>query len=475
MKQFLFSTLLSFLALNATAQGIIAKAMVIYKTDGTQDTILWKDAWGYSYDTYFYGKENPVDDDYVQLHFSISDDYQMSYGAYLTTVGKRAPYQWFGILISTEHINSVPYEKIKLHSPYDLERSVFFVDKNDFIWPDKETGTGADETYKMSAERVKSLFLFEPGQIFYVRAYYILDDETYFSTELEAHAPKTKSIMHELVYRDYCEFNDSIVFNVDSAIVKNNSEIFADGSTYKHKLFMQYVKKVLSVIGTEAIIEMASKIETCDDGLLYIIDDIPSYVTDEALLIIKNEIIQPFYVQANLDNLYIGVQNVYEFGTYKCFPTIVEVEEKWGIRGNRYLVTPPDGTTGKPCLALMLNHLMQSGKMYDITLTLAPNVQDETDSLNVYFYVCIADQKDDGTMPKLAESRSFPFDTITGNHGEFIAKPNELTDITMQYTPANFTTMHVLQLCHTKSFTTSANRKKYGQMFRIVGIEVKPH
>lgn len=479
MIKYIISIILAIVTLNATAQDITVKAMVIHKTDGSQDTILWKNAWGYSYDTHFYGKENPVDDDYVQLHFSISDDYQMLYGAYLTTEGKKAPYQWYGTMISTEHIDSVPYEKIKQWRQNEICSNDFFVDKmetNDFIlWGDNNTGTGTDIMYHINSERVKSYFSFVPGQNFYVRAYYILDDKTYFSTELEARAPKTKSVVHELVYMDYCELNDSVLFIVDSVIVKNNNEIFADGSAYKQQLFMQYVKKVLSVMGTEAIIEMASNIEKCDDGVLYIVDDIPSSVTDEALKIIKDEIIQPFYVQANLDNLYIGIQDVYEFGTYRCHPTIVEVEEKWGIRDNQYLVTPPEGITGKPRIALTLDHLMQPGKIYDITLTLAPNVQDETDSLNVYFYVCIADQKDDGTMPKLAESQSFPYDTITGSLGEFIAKPNELTVITMQYTPANFTTMHALQLCHTKTFTSSANRSKYGQKFRVVGVEVKPH
>lgn len=467
--------LLAILALSASAQDITVKAMLIHKSDGTQDTILWKNAWGNSCQTSFYGKENPLDDDYVRLDFSITENYQLSYRSYLTKEGQQAPYQCYGTLISTEHIDKAPYEIIKLHRPYAIERSVFFVDKNDYILPDYEIGTGIDKTYQMSAERVKSFFSFVPGGSFYVRAFYILDDRVYYSSEIKVRAPKTTSLMRELVYKDYCEFNDSILFTVDSSIVKNNTGIFAQNTTYVQQLFMQYAKKVLSDKESKVITDMISKYEACEDGVLYIINDIPSYVAEEALHIIENEVNQTFYVQANLDNLYMGVQDAYEFGTYRCYPTIVEVEEKWGIRGNQYLVTPPEGTTGKPRLALTLNHLMQAGKMYDIALTFAPNVQDETDSLNVFFYVCIADQKDDGTMPKLAESQSFPFDTITGSQGEFIAKPNELTIMTMRYTPTNFTTMHVLQLCHTKSFTSSANRRKYGQQFRVVGVEVKPH
>ena len=230
-------------------------------------------------------------------------------------------------------------------------------------------------------------------------------------------------------------------------------------------------------MGTEAIIEMTSKIETCDDGVLYIVDNIPSSVTDEALDIIKDEIIQPFYVQANPENVYIGATTINEFGTFNCIPTIYQVDKKWGIRDNQYLYTSLEGQgiTTKPRLALLMNHLMQPGKVYDVTLSFAPNIQNEADSLNTYFYVCIGDQNDDGTMPKLAEAQTFPIDTITGKTGEFIAGPYELTNIMMQYIPTNFTDRHVLQLCHNKSFTSSANRKKYGQQFRVVGIEVKPH
>ena len=47
--------------LSAAAQDLKVKSMVVYKTDGTRDTIMLKPS-----DSYFYGKENPEDGDYVR-------------------------------------------------------------------------------------------------------------------------------------------------------------------------------------------------------------------------------------------------------------------------------------------------------------------------------------------------------------------------------------------------------------------------
>jgi hypothetical protein len=78
-------------------------------------------------------------------------------------------------------------------------------------------------------------------------------------------------------------------------------------------------------------------------------------------------------------------------------------------------------------------------------------------------------------MPTLTNAQTFGNDTTVKDRGLFIARPRELKVMTMEYTPANFTNVHVLQLNHQFSFTTSANRRRYGQEFRVVGIEVKPH
>lgn len=476
IKIFLLS-LLSAVTLTVTAQDLSMKAMVIYKTDGNRDTILWQNAWGDSYETAFYGKENPVDDDYVTLYFSISEDYQITYRSSLTDDGRKNPYSTYGTIISTEHIESYG----NLTTPTDL----FFVNQLGG-WTqrsDSRIPIGNDTyNYVINPSNVKKYFNFTPGQTFYVRAAYVLDNKTYYSTEIEARAPKTRSIMHELIYPNYVMYpdfyssNGYVLFNSDVAsVLSNNTDIFGEVTVSKIKLFTEYIKKVLSKMDLENVKAMATKVEHCDDGPLYLIDVIPSPVIDEALLMLKEELSQPFYVQANLENVYVGKATTTEFGTDKCTPTIVVTDEKWGIRDNQYLTTVPQLTTGQPRLAILIDHLMQLGKKYDVTLIIAPNTQNEADTCNTYFTVYMADKNEDGSMPALTKEIAYGSDTTIGSYPAFIAKPQELTSFTIQYTPTVLTQTHVLQLRHVYTFFSAANRARYGQQFRVVGIEVKPH
>lgn len=464
IKIFLLS-LLSVVALTVTAQGLSMKAIVIHKTDGSKDTVLWRNAWGDSYETAFYGKETPVDDDYVTLHFSISQDYQITYRCSLTDAGNNTPHGEYGAIISTEHINSVSADKV-------TGAYIYFIDKQYLYRPDDMSGS----QYIITPANVKKYFNFMPGQTFYVRAAFVLDSNVYYSSEIEARAPKTRSIMHELVYPNYQAIGDNIIFasNAES-VVGNNPELFGTPSESKRQLYTEYLKKSISGKDIAALQAMATKTEECDDGSLYIIEEIPSTVTDEALQMMKDELSQPFYVQANLENVYVGKATTTEFGTYKCTPTIVVTDEKWGIRDNQYLTTVPQLTTGQPRLAILIDHLMQLGKKYDVTLIIAPNTQNEADTCNTYFTVYMADKNEDGSMPALTKKIAYGSDTTIGGYPAFIAKPQELTSFTIQYTPTVLTQTHVLQLKHIYTFFSAANRARYGQQFRVVGIEVKPH
>lgn len=470
IKIFLLS-LLSAVALTVTAQGLSMKAIVIYKTDGSRDTILWQNAWGNSYETAFYGKENPVDDDYVTLYFSISEDYQMTYRSSLTDEGRNAPYSTYGTIISTEHIESYG----NLTTPTDL----FFVNQ---LWgwtqkSDSRIPIGNDTyNYVINPSNVKKKFNFTPGQTFYVRAAYVLDGKTYWSTEIEARAPKTRSLMHELVYPSYQAYCDSVLFlsNAES-IINSNIELFGSASESKQKLYTESLKKVMSRKSFDDVKAIVTKTDECDDGTLYLIDDIPASLANEAIEMMKEELSQPFYVQATPDNIYTGAPSATEFGTDKCIPTIVVADEKWGIRDNQYLTTAPTSPVTKPKLAILIDHLLMPNSTYDVTLTIAPNTQNEADTCNTYFTVYIADENEDGTMPLLSKSTAYGSDLVISNKPAFIAKPQELTTITMQYVPKVFTETHVLQLEHRYSFLSAANRARYGQQFRVVGIEVKPH
>ena len=476
MKKYIVFFLFAVAALSATAQNFNVKAIVVYKTDGTQETVLLTKKASIAYSD-FYGKVNPVDDDYIALSFDIAADNHVTYRITLSKEGRNAPYNTFGVLFSSSHIDSIPSDHFL---PYSEGRMYYNFDKKMSYNVDM---TNYLDRYNVECtlypQSIEKNLAYSPGQAFYVRAFYVLDGKVYFSSEVEARMPKTVSAMRKTVYADYAAINDSVLLKFDaSEIINNNLELFGNVSDYKQQLLLKYVSPLLAALDPVALTSMASKTEVCDDGMLYMINNVSSMVIDQALNTMNEEVSQPFYVQANLGNVFTdGSATATTFGTLKCVPTIIEADEKWGIRDNQYLFTSTDGqgTAAKPQLALAMNHLMHPGKVYDVTLTFAPNTQDETDTLNTYFYVCIADQTDSGTLPTLANSQSYGTDTIVSRRGLFIAKPQELKVMTMEYTPTNFTDMHVLQLCHQFSFLSAASRKKHGQHFRVVGVEVKPH
>ena len=478
MKKYIISILLTAFTLNLVAQDIIMKAIVVYKTDGTQDSILWNGVT--NSETYFYGKDNPQDNDYITLLFSMSDDYSLSYSSTLTSIGKNAPYETYGTVLSTEHIDTIPVYHYSNEGNY-----IYFADQQKWYHADNYQIThlpygGWTTTSYISPANVMKYFAFMPGQTFYVRAYYILDGNAFFSSEIETHAPKTKEAVCRFSYPNYVSVNDSTIFNLDATeIINSNLDLFGKMSTYKQQLFIQYVMEQLMAMETSSLLAMATKTELCDDGTLYVIESLPSTVTDQALNEMKNEAAQPFYVQANLENVYINENNtsVDYYGTTKCTPTIVQVDEKWGIRDNQYLYTSVEGQgiTAKPTLALQMKHLMQPGRTYDVTLTLAPNLHNEEDTLSTYFYVFIGDMQDNRSMPRLpSRKNAYGNDSIVSGNGMYIAKPSELKVVTMEYTPTNLTDMHVLQLCHHFNYWTAANRSTYSKDIRVVGIEVKP-
>lgn len=461
--------LLTAFALTATAQNLRNKAIVVYKADKSQDTILWRAVAGKG--SYFYGKENPADDDYVTLKFTISDNLQMNYNLRLTPAGQKAPYRDYGAIMSSSHINTVPNG---LGAGYRL----YFTDKAQWYDPDYNNANSFQGCI-IYPQNVMKNFAFAPGQTLYARAYYILDGKNYFSSEIEARVPKSRLLMREYAYGDYVVSSDSVLYKTDAEnIVKNNATIFGEDTNYQRTLFLSYLNKVLAAKEAAAITSLATKTEACDDGMLYIIDEIPSSLIDEALNMIREEMLQPFYVQAIPENVYAGGNSASSFGTLYCTPTICQVDEKWGLRDNQYLYTSLEGQSvmAKPTLALTMNHLMKIGQVYDISLIFAPNIQnEEADTLSTYFYVSIADESSKGYLPTLANAQRYGNDTIINNRGVFIARPREIKVMTMQYTPTNFTNVHVLQLTHQFNFVTVVARSKYGREFRVVGIEVKPH
>lgn len=479
MKKILFTLLVLATTLPIAAQTLNVKAIIIHKNDGNQDTIIWKNAWGYSYDTDFYGKEYPMDDDYIKLDFTISSDYQLSFHCYLTPDGEKAPCTQYGILFSSNHIDNLPLDSAFLfnyNSNYYTYKnnSFYYIDKKEWEWG--VSASSNSDFFYLEPTIVYNHLSLKPGQTYYARAYYILDNNTFFSSEIPVRAPKTIKAAKDICYVDYGQISDSVIFNIDATnIILNNLDLFGNNSGYKQKLLKEYVSKVMNKKKWNDIQSMISEVEKCDDGNLFVINEIPSEIIDETIKAINNELHDTYYLQANPYTIYKGSPTPKEFGTWKCQLTMISgVDEKWGIQGNQYLCTLPEGTIGKPYLAFMLNHLMRPEETYNVKITFAPNTYDESDMRNTELRVYLASLKDDGSVPTIEEAKLFVDDTLTVETPMFMIKPHELKTINIRYKATSFTNQHFLQLMHIRSFTSAANRSKYNQIFRIVGIEVEP-
>ena len=470
MKKIFLFMLMAVMSLTATAQNFKSKAIVVYKTDGTRDTTLLMRKASIA-SSGFYGKENPVDDDYVKLDFTFAEDNYITCTCTLTRDGKNAPYQSYNIILSTEHINTVPAE----YSGTINGEQIYYLDKKQFFKPDyTERRYGAGQTVlRFYPASVKQYFAPEPGRQFYARAYYILDDNSFFSSEIELRAPRTVALVSDYYYSDYTHADADIVYKADfDKIFADHAGQLGTATDYTKQLLRQYLAQALQGVDLKT---MAAKTEDCDDGVLYIIDEVPATVIEQALQLISDDSKKSYYLQAMPSNVYNDYTSSAYFGTSQASFQTITADEKWGIPSNQYLAANPTGTVTKPRVAFELPHLMQPGKTYDVTLTLAPNTENDADTTVTCFYVTLANAVDTKRAPSINDGQRFGTDSTISEKPVFVAQPYELKVMTMQFTADNLADKLCLQLDHAVSFVTMRNRSKYSQQFRIVGIEVKPH
>ena len=450
---------------SATAQEINVCTIVIHESDGTHDSITL-DNTDMVVSSSFYGKENPVDDDYIRLAFTLFEDNSIGCRPALTELGVGAPYTAYGVMFSSNHIDGVPQD----HIPNQL----YFVDTKQWYKPD--TYTEYARRLFFTPQSVMNYFALVPGQAYYARAYYILDERAYYSSEVEVRAAKTKQAVINHSYAGYYRAADNVAIKIDAeTIINANAALFGTATDNTKQVVLQYVTKVLNEKSAAELQAMASKTEECEDGTLYIINETPAALVAEVVKAISDELQKSYYIPASLSNVYEGKSTSYEFGTYNCSPIMIMADAKWGIRDNQYLSVVPTLTTAKPRLAFEVNYTVQPGKTYDITLTVAPNTQNEADTTKTYFTVYIASLNDEGAVPKISEAQAFGTDTIINNKPIFIAKAMEQKQMTMQYKASNFADKLYLQLDHHFSFFSAANRARYSKDFRVVGVEIKPH
>lgn len=457
--------------LSAAAQDLKVKSMVVYKTDGTRDTIMLKPS-----DSYFYGKENPVDGDYIRggLWSYISSDAgycSISYQHNLTEIGKSTPYTAYGYMLSSNPITTAPDFSSSTYKGYTLT-DLYFVDKD--TWYEPQDRSYYSNIYMYNNSFWENLGLM-PGVTYYGRAYMMLDDKVYYGTEYSFRAPKHRRIIWNLWYPDYTGINDSVIM----ATVDEGFDPLYNTVASK-KIAENYIASVLRNLPSEELLGMATKTEDCDDGTLYVIEQVSDEIVNQARAMMEQEAMQEFFVEASRDNVITGNSST-TFGSYKCDPIIMECSDAIGVRDNKcfYTDVTSQSSSATPQLAIDLNHLMLPGQEYEVSFTFVPGMS-KADTLATYFQVYIADGQGNGmvedTFPALGNAYTSVYgnDTIVNKRKCFQASATEPTTITLRYTPTRLTFCHALQLQHVVIFNTSKNRKTYGQRFCISGISVKP-
>lgn len=490
MKNYIITSLLLASTLTTVAQELSVKAMVIYKTDGTKDTIMYPmgddPSWITGENT-FYGKENPEDDDYITCNFDYSINYEDMYLSklfctyQLTPLVSNAPVGHCRCLLSSSPIPSEPQDYM-LYYGYHSYTLLFL---------DTTFNSGYPVTYgSYISNNSTEAFLFGekndrynrklvPGTTYYGKAYCPLDGKIYFSKETSFRVPKTRKIVKGLQYSDYIFANDSVVFILGDVDFSQG-----DSTAVSKQITSQYLVQTINALPKEDMLAMVTKTEECDDGTLYVIDSINEDVINLAHNIMENDAKQEFFVEASLDNVLTGNSTTTTtFGSYGCTPTCITFSNTIGIQDNKAFYTGKPLTTGSsPRLCVNINHIMLPGQEYEIKFTFLPKrlyIYDYPDSLArpTYFRVYVADGKGDSmygdSFPLLQNANVYGNDTVIGNSC-FAASATEPYEITIRYTPTRLTYCHALQLRHAVAFSTAANRERYSQDLCISGIYIKP-
>lgn len=467
--------------LSAAAQDLRVKSMVVYKTDGTRDTIMLK-----SSNSYFYGKENPVDGDYIRGHIWTNTNKRTSlyrstlydsfeYSCNLTEVGRNSPYTVYGYMISSNPITTAPdFSNSKGYS--ELYTKMYFVDKNKWYGRQYSSNTKTlylfDEDENSGSQFPMHLGL-SLGTTYYARAFMMLDDKVYYGEEQSFRTQRTRFLVYNVDYQDYSVVNDSVIYAVGSTIYFGE-----DNTVVGRGIASEYVGKVLKSLSEEELLAIVTKTEDCDDGTLYVIEQVSDEIVNQARAMMEQEAMQEFFVEASLDNvLTVNSVTTTTFGTYKCTPSIMTCSDTIGVRDNKCFYTNPTMRSSAPQLSVKLDHIMLPGQEYEVSFTFVPGMT-KADTLATYFKVYIADGQGnamyDDTFPALANAKVYGNDTIVNNRKCFQASATEPTTITLRYTPTRLTFCHALQLQHVVSFSIASQRNTYGQRFCISGISVKP-
>ena len=147
----------------------------------------------------------------------------------------------------------------------------------------------------------------------------------------------------------------------------------------------------------------------------------------------------------------------------------VACETSWNIEGNSYVKAIPSSGSVNPVVGYKIPFMLLPNRIYNVSITIAPNTEDLEDVRPNRFYVYLHDDDD-------SEFMRFTNPDLTGEHGEgdyFEYGGGKVETFTIQIDTKgeNMPVSRVLQL---QSQITSRLTKTYSRELRIAKISISP-
>ena len=479
MKKYIYAIAMMLMATVAEsmAQQREFPALQINFKDGTSELVA------YPISGYRYGVENPKDGDYITCSFGHN-----------ATVSELVPGNMVPMYSLTEYGKEALGECSKvglIFSDKPIDRTAIDVTTlSDFHVIINGVGENRYPSREYDAVvNYFTTFAQDLGTVYYCLAYYVLDGKTYYSKQVTQVADK---LLADVLKRKGLE---ALFFDAENAIILDAENV--RGNLYAHygvasslcidSLVSMKEKEYFNTLTKETAKQYATSTEACSDGTIYTLE-LPESYAQEIIAYIEQEGNTPFYVKATAEVAINSSSNdKREFTTYLPVGvglTMVDCEESWGVKDNQYLHTNIPATSNYcPAIAVNLNHIMQPGKKYNVTFSLAPQTDAiSVDTLDLECYVLMADglgtDNVNDTYPTHVGTPKATSDFYVKNPADgtfvFVGYVDKVTSYTFEYIPERLVFNHAFKVRNRLNSMLSSYRKKYGQNIRLIGVEVVP-
>ncbi len=474
--------ILTYVLLVVTVCGAMAQlrefpALQINFKDGTSELVT------YPISGYRYGVENPEDGDYITCSFG-----------YNATVSELIPGNMVPMYSLTEYGKEALGECSKvglIFSDKPIDRTAIDVTTlSDFHVIINGVGENRYPSREYDAVvNYFTTFAQDLGTVYYCLAYYVLDGKTYYSKPVTQVADK---LLADVLKRQglealFLDTGTAIVLDTEHVREKLLAHYGVASSLCIDSLVSMKEKEYFNTLTKETAKQYATSTEACSDGTIYTLE-LPESYAQEIIAYIEQEGNTPFYVKATAEVAINSSSNdKREFTT--CLPvgvglTMVDCEESWGVKDNQYLHTNIPATSNYcPAIAVNLNHIMQPGKKYNVTFSLAPQTDAmSVDTLDLECYVLMADglgtDNVNDTYPTHVGTPKATSDFYVKNPADgtfvFVGYVDKVTSYTFEYIPERLVFNHAFKVRNRLNSMLSSYRKKYGQNIRLIGVEVVP-